>query len=427
MLITADFLHSLCPRPSDKGKRAIYDAYVEALLSPEAEELFTKFGLIHKRRIAHLFGQWPHECGGFTLIWESGQYSATRVMQIFGVGKHSAAVTASEAKKLAGNGPALFERVYGLGNPKKARELGNTKPGDGWRCRGLGIVQITGRGAHEKYAAKIGCSVEDLAKPINSIHAALLEWNEKNCNPIADSEDGTDRALRGITKRINGGYNGLAERRSYFRKATKLLAATPAPVTRSVTDRPPILEIGEDSDDVRQLQELLCRAGYVVPVDGRMGDKTEAALSGFQVNHGLVASGRADDATWEMLKAVTAEGNKTPKTRQVDETKLAKESVAWRLLGRIRTIVTWVRNAILGITIGEASGLEVVESTISAFKRVGAIWREMDLPDALNSTSALLILLAGGTIFGLWLIDRYAKRAQEARKDDAEIGGNLAI
>lgn len=428
-MLTADLLKNLCPRPSDGAKRAIYDAYIEAIVSPEAEALFLKFGVTHDRRLAHFLPQISHECGGFTLIWESGAYSAERIMAIFGVERHSAAVTMAEAQRLAGNGPALFERVYGLGNPKMARNLGNTKPGDGWRFRGLGPMQITGRAAHERYASLIGCSLEDLALPINGLHAALLEWAEKNCNPVADTEDGTDRALRAITKRINGGYNGLPERRALHRKAIRLLAASPAPApARSPADRKPILEVGDDGQDVRLLQELLVRAGYTIPIDGVMGARTEAALAGFQANYGLVLTSRADDATWEMLRhAASNDGVRTPKTRQVDEQKLARDSDVFKVLGRIRRLVTWVRNTILGITIGEASGLEVVEGTISSFKRVGAIWTEMNIPAAFSSTGTLLVLLAGGSIFVLWLIDRSAQKGQEARKDDAALGVNLAV
>ena len=54
------------------------------------------------------------------------------MLQIFGVGNHSAAVTAAEAATLANRPEAIADRVYGLGNPRKARELGNTKPGDGF-------------------------------------------------------------------------------------------------------------------------------------------------------------------------------------------------------------------------------------------------------------------------------------------------------
>ena len=189
IVLTREVLAKLCPRPKDAAKAKIWDGYVNALTSPKCAELFVKFGITSRMRLAHLLAQRCHECAGFTLIWESGAYSARRIVQIFGVGHHSAKVTAAEASRLAYNGPALFDRVYGLGNPRKAKELGNTQKGDGWRYRGVGITQLTGRAAHERYAEEIGCAVADLEKPINAIHGALLEWREKNCNAAADKDD----------------------------------------------------------------------------------------------------------------------------------------------------------------------------------------------------------------------------------------------
>jgi predicted chitinase len=227
LALTREILVKLALRPSNAAKAKIWDGYVEALTSDKCTALLARFDINSHLRLAHLMAQWLHECSGFTLIWESGNYSAKRIVQIFGVGRHSAKVTSAEASRLAYNGPALFERVYGLGNPKKARELGNTEKGDGWRFRGCGIVQVTGRAAHERYAEEIGCAVEDLEKPINTIHAALLEWGEKHCNLYADKDD-----VLTVTRRINGGTNGLAERRAYLAKAKRVLGAiehVPAP------------------------------------------------------------------------------------------------------------------------------------------------------------------------------------------------------
>jgi predicted chitinase len=238
LVLTRDVLAKLCPRPKDAAKAKIWDGYVAALTSPDAHRLFGTFEITSKQRMAHLLAQWCHECSGFTLIWESGAYSAKRIVQIFGVGRHSAKVTAAEASHLAYNGPALFDRVYGLGNPRKAKELGNTQKGDGWKFRGCGIVQLTGRGAHEQYAEEIGCAVSDMEKPINAIHGALLEWREKKCNVAADRDD-----ILAVTKKVNGGTNGLADRKAYLSKAKRLLGGLdvvpdPEPVATETDEIP---------------------------------------------------------------------------------------------------------------------------------------------------------------------------------------------
>jgi putative chitinase len=81
--------------------------------------------------MTHILAQALRETGGFTILREKMNYSAPRLFEIFGVNRHSAAITAVEAERLAFQPEAIAERVYGLGNPRKASELGNTEPGDG--------------------------------------------------------------------------------------------------------------------------------------------------------------------------------------------------------------------------------------------------------------------------------------------------------
>jgi predicted chitinase len=246
LVLTRELLQKLAPRPANAAKAKIWDGYVAALASQEAHRLFAKFEITTKQRLAHLLAQWCHECSGFTLIWESGAYSAKRIVQIFGVGRHSAKVTTAEASRLAYNGPALFERVYGLGNERKAKELGNTQKGDGWRFRGCGIVQLTGRGAHEQYAEEIGCAIGDLEKPLNAIHGALLEWREKKCNTAADKDD-----IVAVTKKVNGGRNGLAERQMYLAKAKRLLSGLEVVADPIVIPAADGAEVPEDPGTVK--------------------------------------------------------------------------------------------------------------------------------------------------------------------------------
>jgi predicted chitinase len=82
-------------------------------------------------------------------------YNAPRLLEVFGAGRHSAGITPGEAQALARRPEAIAERVYGLGNPSKARELGNTQSGDGFRYRGGGLMQTTGR-ANYRWLAFIG-------------------------------------------------------------------------------------------------------------------------------------------------------------------------------------------------------------------------------------------------------------------------------
>lgn len=144
-------------------------------------------------------------------------YSAPRLIEIFGVGKHSAAIMPEEAASLARHEELIAERVYGLGNPKKAKELGNTAPGDGFRYRGNGVLQTTGRANHRNMGKAAGVDFEanpDLVTaPEHALKPALAEWTKGHLNEAADQDD-----IRTITKKINGGYIGLADRETWLAK-----------------------------------------------------------------------------------------------------------------------------------------------------------------------------------------------------------------
>src|SRR6266571_6077523 len=149
-------------------------------------------------------------------------YSSGRLQEVFGVGRHSAAVTAAEAEALAHHPERIAERVYGLGNPRKARELGNTQAGDGFRFRGGGIMQTTGRANYRRMGKKCGVDLEAnpelVCSAAHALKPALAEWSEGNLNAAADRDD-----IHTITRRINGGYNGLADRQAWYRRVRPLI------------------------------------------------------------------------------------------------------------------------------------------------------------------------------------------------------------
>lgn len=295
-----DIVRRLCP-----NAKASYAQAFE-----NGDELFKLHGITTPLRLAHFLAQAFHETGGLTIEWESGAYSADRLMQIFGVGHHSAAVTNAEALQLARNGPAIFERVYGLGNPKKAHELGNTQPGDGYRYRGGGILQTTGRGNYRRMGEKCGIDFESrpelVLNPEHALKPALAEWTEGNLNAAADRDD-----ILAITKRINGGTNGLAERKQWFAKILPLIgkldfvATTPAagtPATDPVLRKGARDADGDENGPVHKLQTLLNQHGCVVLIDGYFGTGTNASVEIFQTKSGLIADGVVGKYTWDALK-----------------------------------------------------------------------------------------------------------------------------
>jgi putative chitinase len=189
----------------------------------QCDALFAQFGITTPLRIAHFLAQMMHETGGGTVLYESLYYTTSdRLLAIFGVGNHSAAIRPEEVDGLLRNERALAERVYGLGNPSKAQELGNTRPGDGYRYRGSGMLQTTGGANFQRMGAKAGVDFYNhpglIVSPEHALKPALYEWGEGNLNAAADAND-----IRKITRRINGGFNGLDDRRAWFDKIWPLV------------------------------------------------------------------------------------------------------------------------------------------------------------------------------------------------------------
>lgn len=210
-----------------------------------APRFFDMFGMDDTLVICHFMAQIGHESGNGKIRRESMNYSAPRIMEVFGVGRHSAKVTQAESVRLAHNEKALAERVYGLGNPSKARELGNTKPGDGFKYRGNGFLQLTGRRNHAAIGKMIGYDLEGnpelLSDPKVSFAAACAEFKRLNCIPPAKADD-----IVTVTRRVNGGRNGLAERTVALRKWKEVMDGVEppawAPRAAELDEAPKLLE-----------------------------------------------------------------------------------------------------------------------------------------------------------------------------------------
>lgn len=278
--------------------------------------------LTTRERAAGFLANIMTETGGLQILSESGAYSAKRIMQIFGVGVHSAKITAAEAARIgalpvAQRGPVLFDRVYGIGNPKKAKEFGHTKPGQGWAYRGGGVMQTTGLANYRDKAKKTGLPLvehpEMLHQPGPAFMTAYLEWAQGGCNAAMDRGDIT-RARR----IINGGSNGLAECKKYYASALAILSgysADPSPPVDATTGdmeaalEPEVTTLdpstwNEDPEPappnvqptgkvrgnavLRSVQQRLKARRYPPGViDGLWGSGTSGALSGFMNDRGL--------------------------------------------------------------------------------------------------------------------------------------------
>jgi putative chitinase len=175
-----------------------------------------KFGLTTGLRLAHFLAQAGHESGGFRVVNENLNYSAKGLQGIFKKYFPSEAIALDYAKKPQ----KIANRVYGgrMGN-------GNEASGDGFKFRGRGYIQLTGRSNYTAFGDSIGLPIEetpDLVATDYALASAAWFWSKNGLNKIADT-GATDAAVTMITKRVNGGTIGLADRIKHFKEYHALL------------------------------------------------------------------------------------------------------------------------------------------------------------------------------------------------------------
>jgi putative chitinase len=130
-----------------------------------------------------------------------------------------------------------------------SQDLGNTEVGDGKRFKGRGPIQLTGRANYKRFGDLLDLDlVADpprAAKPDVAFRVAGLYWSKNGLNELADVA--TAGAFKEITRRINGGTNGLAERQAFYAVARRVLGVTNAPLSRGGTRSGPSMPIDEST------------------------------------------------------------------------------------------------------------------------------------------------------------------------------------
>lgn len=199
-MITAEKLTQFAPRIKNAQQHA------EAL-----EKARQASSVNTPRRLCAFLGQIYVETGGFSTMEENLNYrDAPRLDAIF-----SAVKSTEDAQALIAKGPeAIANRVYAnrIGN-------GNEASGDGWRYRGSGYKQLTGRANYRSIGQSIDMDLENnpewARSPDTAAKVAFAFWEARKCSPLADAGD-----VEGITERVNGPAKlGLAERRNAMLKA----------------------------------------------------------------------------------------------------------------------------------------------------------------------------------------------------------------
>jgi len=186
---------------------------------PHVLAAMKEFGIDTPKRQAYFIAQVGTESGGFTVIRESLNYSVAG-LAIFG-----SRLTAAQREQLGRKSgePALSqERQAAIANIVYGGRYGNNLNGDGWKYRGRGLKQVT---FHDNYEAcgkalnlPLLSNPDLLLEDVNAARSAGWFWRANDCNRFADASDVT-----GLTRRINGGTNGLADRIARTRIAEQVL------------------------------------------------------------------------------------------------------------------------------------------------------------------------------------------------------------
>lgn len=212
-------------------------------------------GATTPERLAAIFGQCGHESGGFLHRFENLNYSQAALLRVF----RKYFPTAAEAAKYARKPEKIANRCYGgrMGN-------GPESSGDGWKYRGRGYIQLTGKSNYTAFGRAIGQDLvnnPDLAaEPGTAWMVAVRYMASRKSGGKTALEWADEGDTRMVTKIINGGTHGLADREI---RTAKALAALGGSTT------PPVIE----------QQRLLLAAGFNPgPIDGLMGKKTKAAI-----------------------------------------------------------------------------------------------------------------------------------------------------
>jgi putative chitinase len=178
--------------------------YVDAL-----NELCFKYDINTLNRRAMFIAQVGHESGGFKYVKESLNMSAARICAVW----PNRFATEEASAPYANNPEALANNVYSnrMGN-------GPEESGEGFKFRGRGLIQITGKDNYSAFAKSIGMSLDEvisyLETPAGSVESAGWYWKARALNVCADNDD-----VKTCTKKINGGYVGLEDRTQLYLKA----------------------------------------------------------------------------------------------------------------------------------------------------------------------------------------------------------------
>ena len=255
--------------------RSDWEEWYEAML-----EILPLWDVNTIPRVAGFIAQCGHESGGFRVLSENLNYSAKALNTIF-----------PKYFKRAGRDANEYHRQpEKIANVIYANRMdnGDTDSGDGWRFRGGGILQLTGRYNYTEFAEDVEMTPEEAVDYVRTKKGALDSacwfWDENNINKHCDAMD-----ILKMTKRINGGTIGLEDRKKHWEHALDVLGgdAEIEPEEEKELNLNQTIKQGSRGPLVKEVQEIL----GIAPADGIFGPGTARLVKEWQSANGLVADG----------------------------------------------------------------------------------------------------------------------------------------
>jgi putative chitinase len=273
-MLTVNQFEELFPNCEDP------EGWVDAL-----EDILPEYEINTNKRIASFIAQCGHESGGFRVFSENLNYSAKALDIVFAKYFKRAGRDASEYHRQP---EKIANVVYA-----DRMENGDTDSGDGWYFRGRGPIQLTGRHNYAEFDYDMNVSVlNESSRVSDSKEIALLSaiwfWNKNNLNQYADVDN-----IKGMTRRINGGYHGLEDRIHHWELAIEMLGDLKVVAVDHGEDEDEdlpedigLLKFGSRGEGVQLIQNELG-----LTADGIFGKGTERAVKAWQSENGLVPDG----------------------------------------------------------------------------------------------------------------------------------------
>jgi putative chitinase len=277
-------------------------------------------GISAKKELANFMAQTEHESLGLRRLEEGFRYTQgihqIPVDSAWQKGPEALEAARQEARR--GHPEQLADLMYG-------GRMGNNEPGDGFKYRGRGYIQLTGKNGYRAAGEALGLDLvnhpELATQPQHAVRIAVWYWN-------SNVHDISPESVKGATRIINNGNNDLPDRQARFAEWDKKLTpelmaeltqeAAVIPAERLLTSPPAASSASTEEahqnntqvDATKELQSRLNALGYAdkhghpLDVDGLLGARTRYAVEAFQREHDLTPNGIADRATWGKLSAL---------------------------------------------------------------------------------------------------------------------------